>query len=344
MGLEGVTRDGVVIPVRVDPPGEHGPTPKAVRGRRRPRVTRGWYVDAGADPDRLDQRIVEAMAGLPDEAAVTGWAALAWQHARWFSGRQGDGQPLPVPVALPENRVVRARRASVSSEDWLFESDVMVVDGLRITVPNRSVTYETRRARTLPRAVAAVDMAAYDDLIDLETLAAYVDRLICRQGIKLTRRALPLARENVWSPTESFMRRAWEDAFPGAVLLCNAPIFDLRGNRLLTPDLFDPAAAVAGEYDGKVHEEDGVRRRDLDKEAAYRQHGIELVSMVSVDRHDTHNFEVRLRAVYERAGRRRPAATWTLDQPDWWVDTSTVALRRALTAEQAALWLRRRSL
>jgi len=96
------------------------------------------------------------------------------------------------------------------SEDWLFDDDVMTVDGLRITVPNRSVTFETRRARTLLRAVQAIDMAAYDDLIDLEDLSTYVDRLVARQGIKLTRRAVPLARENVWSPQETTMRLTWE--------------------------------------------------------------------------------------------------------------------------------------
>lgn len=343
MSLEGVSREGVVIPVHVDPTGQRGPTPKAARGRRWRRVAPGWYVGAEADPTQLDQRIVEAMAGVPDHAAVTGWGALAWQHGRWFAGTNGRGDLLPVPVALHDNRRVLGHPGMVPSDDWLFDDDVITCDGLRITVPNRSVTYETRRATTLARAVTAIDMAAYDDLIDLESLTAYVDRLICRPGIKLTRRAVPMAEENVWSPMETVMRLTWEAALPGAVVLCNRPIFDARGNHLFTPDLFDPAAGVAGEYDGKVHDGDELRRRDLDREAAYRRHGIEPVSMMSTDRRDTHNFEVRLRSAYERASRRTDSPRWTLDQPRWWVDTSTVARRRALTEDQRAVWLRRRA-
>jgi hypothetical protein len=342
MGIEDVRRPDVVLPVRVDPAGVDGPTPKAARGPHWRRSSRGWYLPSSVSADRTDQRIVEAMAGMPDDAAVTGWAALAWGRGRWFNGIASDGDtPLPVPVALGDQRSASPPAGVRLSEDWLFPDDVMVVDGLRITVPNRSVTYETRRARRLALAVRVIDMAAYDDLIDLEDLAAYVDRLVARQGIKLTRLAVPMAVENAWSPTECDMRIAWKAAVPAA-LLCNAPLFDRHGQHLFTPDLFDPIAAVAGEYNGRVHVEDGARSRDVDKDAAYRQHGIELVQMISTDRHDTTRFENRLVAAYRRAAERQPSATWTLDQPDWWVDTSTVARRRALSAEGRSIWLRYR--
>lgn len=345
MGIEDITRAGVVLPVRVDPKGIDGPTPKAVRNKKKwRRVGRGWYVPTEADPDRLDQRIVEAMAGLPDTAAVTGWAALGWERGRWFTGLAADGTTrLPVPVALDDQRLTAQRSGLLPSEDWLFESDITTVDGLRITVPNRSVTFETRRARTLVRAVQVIDMAAYDDFIDLEDLSTYVDRLVARQGIKLTRRALPLARENTWSPQEVTMRLMWDAAVTCPVLLCNAPVFDRSGNHLFTPDLFDPMTGVAGEYNGRVHLDEDPFRRDLDKEAAYRHHGIEVVTMMSADRYDVDNVERRLRAAYDRAGRRPLSGSWTLDQPDWWVDTSTVARRRALGQSERAIWLRRRT-
>jgi len=345
MGIEDVTRAGTVVPVHVDPTGIDGPTPKAVRNRKKwRRVGPGWYVPAEVDPDRPDQRIVEAMAGLPGASAVTGWAALEWQRGRWFSGLATDGVTrLPVPIALGDQRLTAQRAGLLLSEDWLFDDDVMTVDGLRITVPNRSVTFETRRARTLLRAVQAIDMAAYDDLIDLEDLSTYVDRLAARQGIKLTRRAVPLARENVWSPQETTMRLTWEGSETCPILLCNPPVFDTAGHHLFTPDLLDPLAGVAGEYNGRVHLEGQPFRRDLDKEAAYRHHGIEVVTMVSADRFDTDNFLHRLRAAYERASVRPLTGSWTLDQPEWWVDTSTVARRRALSPSERALWLRRRT-
>ena len=344
MPIEEITREGVVLPVHVDPTGVNGPTPKAVRSKRWRRVGRGWYVAADVDPGHVDQRIVEAMAGLPDRAAITGWAALAWQRARWFSGLAPDGcTPLPVPVALGDKHLTEQRADRQISEDWLFDDDVVVIDGLRITVPNRSVTFETRRARWLDQAIRVIDMAAYDDLIDLDDLSDYVQRLVARQGIRLTRKALPLARENAWSPQEVRMRTRWTAAVDAPGLLCNPPVFDLGGAHLFTPDLFDPAVGVAGEYDGAVHEKLTVRRRDLNREEVYRAHGIEVVTMMSASRSDARSFDARLVAAYARA-RDRPVSTyWTLEQPDWWVDTSTVARRRALTPDQRAVWLRRRS-
>lgn len=345
MGLEDITRAGVAVPVHVDPTGQNGPSPKAVRNRKKwRRVGRGWYVAADVDPARSGQRIVEAMAGLPDSAAVTGWAALGWQGGRWFSGLASDGvTQLPVPIALGDQRRTAQRGGLLRSEDWLFDDDVIKVDGLRITVPTRSVTFETRRAPTLLRAVQTIDMAAYDDLVDLEELSTYVDRLVARQGIKLTRRAVPLGRENVWSPQETAMRLMWEASEPCPVLLCNPPVFDTDGRHLFTPDLLDPVAGVAGEYNGRVHLGDQPFRRDLDKEAAYRQHGIETVTMVSADRFDTDSFSRRLSAAYERARARPLTGSWTLDQPEWWVDTSTVGRRRALSPSERAIWLRRRT-
>ena len=64
--------------------------------------------------------------------------------------------------------------------------------------------------------------------------------------------------------------------------------------------------------------------------------------MMSAARPDAASFVRRLHAAYRRAAQRRGGPrSWTTVQPDWWVDTSTVARRRALTADQRAVWLRR---
>lgn len=65
--------------------------------------------------------------------------------------------------------------------------------------------------------------------------------------------------------------------------------------------------------------------------------------MMSTADDDVMAFRQRLRAAYRRAAERRRPRRWTLDQPPWWVDTSTVARRRALTADQRAVWLRRQT-
>jgi hypothetical protein len=270
-----VTRRGVVVPRPPDPSGAAGPTPGQARGPHWRRVAPGHYVPSATDSAPRDQRIVEAIAGMPADAAVTGWAALGWRGARWFDGLAADGlTSLDVPVALDRRRGVRPRTGVELSEDWLMERDVEEVDGLRVTVPERATTYEACRATTLAAAVSTIDMAAAADLVDLDRLGDYVARLGPRPGVRRLRVAHALAHENVWSPQETRMRLTWVDQRPASRLTPNAPIFDHRGRHLLTPDLLDEAAGVVGEYDGGVHLEDGPRRRDLDREALCRDLGL----------------------------------------------------------------------
>ncbi len=334
----------MVLPVRADPSGCDGPTPSQARGPFWRRVAPGLYVPARTDSAALDQRIVEAAAGMPSDAAVTGWASLAWRRARWFQGLAADGRtPVDVPIALGEERGVRRRAGVELTEDWLFADDVEVVDGLPVTIAERAVTFEACRARSLVGAVRTIDLACAADLVDLASLESYVARLVGRPGVRLVRAAVAVADENVWSPQEVPLRIVWREAFP-CVLSTNRPVFDLDGRHLFTPDVIDEAAGVVGEYNGAVHLEPGQRGVDLDRDELFRDLGLEPVTMMSSSRPDAASFVARLRAAYRRAAERRerPRA-WTTAQPAWWVDTSTVAARRALTDEQRRTWLRHRA-
>jgi len=341
--LSSVRRPGVVLPVRPDPRGVEGPTPSQARGPHWRWVAPSSYVPAATDSSALDQRIVEAMAGMPDGAAVTGWASLGWRRAPWFHGRAADGSPLDVPVAVDRVRGVRRRPGVELSEDWLFTGDIEEVDGLPVTIPTRAVTYEVCRARTLIAAVRTIDLACAADLVELTSLQCYVARLVGRPGVRLLRVAVAEADKNVWSPQEVPLRILWRRQI-SCTLAANRPVFDLHGRHLLTPDVIDEEAGVAGEYNGAVHLQPGPRRVDLDREEVYRDHGLELVTMMSAARPDAASFASRLHAAYRRAEKRRDAPrSWTTEQPDWWVDTSTVAARRALTDEQRRRWLRHRA-
>jgi hypothetical protein len=167
------------------------------------------YVPSSVDARAPDQRIVEAVVGCADGAAATGWAGLTWQGARWFRTERA------VPVALGDRRAVRPRAGVTISEDWLFPDDLTELDGLPLTCAERSVTYEVRRSSSLVAAVRAIDMAAYDDLVDLASLTAYAERLGSRPGTRRLRTALGWADENAWSPQEPAMRIQWRRAVPG---------------------------------------------------------------------------------------------------------------------------------
>lgn len=336
-----VTRTGLVVPVRLDPAGLNGPTVGQARGRKWRRAGPSHYVPAAVDITVVQQRIVEAVACMPPGCAVTGWAALAWLAPLWFEGIGNDGRTrLPVPVAVSDRATARPRPGVLITEDWLFDDDVSVVDGLPITIPERSVSYEARRARTDTAATRVVDLAAFHDLVDLAGLDAYAVRLGSRPGALRLRRAIAVGNENAWSPQEVVLRRLWAEHHP-AQLLCNVPIFDREGRHLLTPDVLDPVSAVAGEYDGEQHAAREQRRHDLSRQDLARRIGIEVATMMA-GRGEDRAFLGRLDAAYQRASAQGAPRAWTLEQPDWWVDTSTVAHRRALSPEQAARWLAHR--
>lgn len=324
------SRPGLVAPVRVDPAGISGPTRKQSRGARWRRTSHGLYVPREVDGDELHQRIVEAAAVLPSYGGVTGWAALAWLGGRWFDGLAGDGRTR-LPVCLATSCAdIRSQPGFVVSAEGIDPADLIEVDGLRITTAVRSVCFEMRYASNLSLAVTALDMAAYSDLVSIAEARAYSARLRGRTGIPRCREAIELADENSWSPQESPMRLLWENVV-GARPLCNVPVFDSGGRHVGTPDLLDPVAGVAGEYDGSLHLHGAQRSRDVRREEAFRGLGLEYVTMLAGDRRDPGPFIERLGATYERA-RWIPSdrRTWTLTQPPWWTDTSTVEKRRAL--------------
>lgn len=127
--------------------------------------------------------------------------------------------------------------------------------------------------------------------------------------------------------------------------LANRPIFDRQGQHIATPDLFDPVAGVAGEYNGAGHATGTQRRIDRDRAEKYSQHGIEVVVMMQGDSANrgvvaSRIFQARARARFEPEATR----SWTIEPPPWWIPTFTVAQRRALDEEQRVRLLRHRGI
>jgi hypothetical protein len=227
------------------------------------------------------------------------------------------------------------------SNAWVPWEHLARVDGVRTTTALRSVTFEMRRSKTVLEAARTFAMAAYNDLVSITELVAFTSRwLNAKTGVGMVRDATPLLTENAWSPMEPEMFHHWVITAGCPPPLFNVPVFDLHGRHVATPDLFDPMSGVAGEYDGDVHLLRAQRARDVGRDGHVRRMGIEPVTMVASDRLAPDAFVARLHDAYARA-RRRPVRerTWTLDQPHWWIDTSTVARRRALTASECSVAL-----
>ncbi len=209
MDLSGVTRP-VVVPLRIDPTGEHGPTPKEARGPSWRRSSRGFAVPAGVDATAFHQRVVEAAAALQEDwGGVTGWAALAWAGGQWFGGTPWGGGPVrQVTLAVGGNRWTRPQRKYfATSEERLAPRDLVIVDGVRVTTAVRSVLFEMRYARSVRDAAVGLSMACFDDLVSLDEAGWYAATLCGWTGIPKARDALPLSFENAWSPRASAWRR-----------------------------------------------------------------------------------------------------------------------------------------
>jgi hypothetical protein len=339
-------RPGLFWPVRRDRAGVDGPTPWQARGADWRTTSRGLYAPVTVDPHLVEQRIVEAAAVVPGGAVVTGWAALRWWGGAWFDGLGGDGRtPLPVPLAVGADHA-RRPQPDVFEMVWEFVAPRFVArrDGIRLTSPAWSVTLAMRRAKDLAAAVRIFDMAAYSDLVSIDEVVAFTrDHLGTRTGVERVREAMAYAEENAWSPTEVDFRLVWQIRGQCPRPLCNVPVFDLAGRLVGAPDLLDPVAGVAGDYDGALHLEGAQRSRDVVREEAFRSVGLEPVTMLAGDRHDPTDVVGRLHAAYDRAA-RKPASDrrWTIEAPSWWIPTDTVARRRALSQQQRARLLRLR--
>ena len=99
--------------------------------------------------------------------------------------------------------------------------------------------------------------------------------------------------------------------------MCNVPVFDLQENLVAIVDLFDPVAGCAGEYQGADHKEGERHRRDVAREQALRDVGIECFEVVGGDLGDTDLVVKRMHAARDRSLFRAPRQTarGRLEQP-----------------------------
>lgn len=332
-------RPGLVGPIRMDPTGSTGPTRGQARGPEWRRTSHGLYVPAAVEVTP-EQRIVEAAAVLRADEAVTGWAGLRWQGAAWFEGTDGQNGPRDVPLLARRDRA--APSGAVVNQEFLHPDEITTVDGVPVTLPVRSVVHEMRYADALGEAVIALDMACYSDLVSLAEVAAYVGALGPVTGIQQARDALALGDENSWSPKETAMRGVWTRRAGLVRPLCNAPVFTLEGRHVGTPDLIDPVLGLVGQYNGIDHLSIAGAAADTKKDAAYRELGLETVSMLVTDFADLDDFTRRLLEAARRAARRTAPRLWTVAPPTWWTPTDTVARRRRLDAFERERVLRYR--
>ena len=336
--------DGTRAPERLDATGESGPTRGQSRSSRWRRSVHGFYVPAET-PSSVDQRIVEVavaagagitgapaeesrprasgpLAPTPDRetagapahaAAVTGWAAARWHGAALFDGLERDGR-TEVPVPVLRRGSTRAPRGGVLIRSTLRDEEVVTRSGLGLVLAERAVVDEVLRRRDFVEGVVTVDMACAGEITSLTRLADYLRSGPRRRGLGLVWRCLHAASEHSHSPPETRMRLVWQDRPELPAPLANVPVYDPEGPLIGIPDLFDPEAGVAAEYQGAHHRSRARHRSDTTRAELFAEHGIEVFEVVAGD--SVAVILRRLLAAYARArGRPASARTWTLTPP-----------------------------
>lgn len=275
-------------------------------------------MPAAVDGSVPEQRILEQAARLPAGGAVTGWAALRIHRAGFFDGLEPDGRTLvPVPLALGVAGNIRADPAVRLSWEPLDPAETVTVRGIRCTRPARALFDEMRRRVDMREAVVAMDMTAAAGLVSVRRMLAYVAaRPGWRHGA-LVRTALARADETSRSPNETRLRLVWELDARLPRPLTNQHVWDDRGRLLGIADLLDPAVGLLVEFDGADHRSARRHSRDVDREARFRDAGLEVCRVTGPDLLDHGLVVRRVLGAHERA-RRLPPGAWSTTPPAAW--------------------------
>lgn len=290
----------VVRPVPVDPTGLLGPTRGTARGRGWRRTSPGLYVPSST-ADSVEQRIVEAAGRAGERGAVTGWAALRLHGVGFCDGLAGDGRTVR-PVAVIEGRGrIRAHPSVAVSREVLPDDEVVIVHGIRCTTPARAL-YDEVRAHPLRWAVVHADMAFASGVVDRDRWTTYLGSRPWHVRIRHARLVLELSVTTSRSPGETLLRLIWviDGGWPAP--LCNVLVTDQWGTVVGMPDLLDVDLGVVAEYDGAVHRSRDQHTRDLAREHAFRELGLEYAAFTGPDLGDPRRVIERLSAARQRAG------------------------------------------
>jgi hypothetical protein len=283
-----------------------------------------------------EQRILEQSMRLTG-GAVTGWASCRMHSAAFFDGLRRDGRtPVPVPLNCGPLHQIRRLPGDDLRRDILLDGEIVRLYGIPCTVPNRATFDAMRFAANVREAVVAMEMMAAAALTSVRRMTDYVvpDHQAWT-GVGQSRDALALAVEGSRSPQESRLRLVWVLDAGHPPPLVNRPVFDLTGQLLGYPDLFDPEAGVLGEYDGEDHRDVVRHSSDVARESRFREHGLEVVRVTGPDLRNPSLVIDRVDAAFRRA-QRVPAGrrTWTLDPPSWW--PQELSLDERLTLRELA--------
>ena len=275
------------------------------------------YVPASVDETLVEQRILEQGSRIRTHGAVTGWAGLRWRGATFFDGTASADELLPIQIVVGHGLLRPDPRIAISWEQ-LPPRERECVDGVWTAVAERALFDEIRRHRIMRQAIVDIEMAIAARHVTAEGFRSYVASRNAWTGVGFARDAAAVAGFGCRSPQEVRMVLVWVMDAELPRPLCNQPVFDLSGNLLAIPDLFDEAGC-AGEYQGADHKDGQRHREDVARHERLRAAGIEVFEVVGGDLADSDLVAKRMDAARGRSLFLPPSSRhWTLEKPAWW--------------------------
>ena len=257
---------------------------QAVTAETRHRFRSGYWAPTRGiriPEHRLDIRArCEALVLAVGERAVfTGMTAL-----ELWDGVEVRPGPLEVTVEADGVEIqragVRCRRRS------LAPGDVVMVDGLPVTTPQRTFV-DVARVLDVPRLVAVGDDLLRRRLLELPDIDDVLKRSRGQRGVRVARRARDLLDARAESPRESIVRAIIVEAgLPAPVP--QVEVFDRYGRFSARGDLVYPDAKIIIEYDGAHHLTRQAQERDAQRRGLLGNEGWLMVTLVPTDVHHPH--------------------------------------------------------
>jgi hypothetical protein len=291
----------LVVPVRVDPSGERGPTRGQARGPSFRCTSAGRFVTAGVSDELVEQRILEAYAGAGPQAVITGWAALRLLGGGFFDGLARDGVTrLPVPIAA-NGGGIDPRPGVLLTHDRIPADEVVLVHGMRCAIAERALFDEIRRLGRFEDQVVAADMAFGGELTSIRRMRRYRWARYWYRDVRRLDRVLPCASEHARSRPEVDFRLIWVRDVGWADPMVNREVRDLDGGFVGIPDLLDAKRGVAGEFAGGGHRAAIQHEDDLGRADRFQGVGLQIAEVVRRDLADVPRVQLRMTQAAERA-------------------------------------------
>jgi hypothetical protein len=246
---------------------ERGITPTQLQSRRFRQVFRGVWVAHDVE-DTRELRLSSARLVIPPKGRLCGPTA-AWVHGA--DVRRTDD--LDVHAGFAQGERIRSRPGIVVCQETLEDDDIVVVDGVRLTSPIRTV-FDCLRWLWRPEGLVVADCLAHLGLYSVDELRGYFASKKRLRNLRIGERLVDLIEPLTESPMETRTRVGLIDGglpHPTA----QHEVHDRTGRFVGRLDFAYPEIKLGIEYDGAEHWKQ--RRADDRRRAAIRACGWEVL-------------------------------------------------------------------